>query len=225
MLSDNQVDRIHDLLLDHGVKYDRLRTDLLDHICCIVERQMSSGVSFESALKFSVNAFGENGLRRTHEATIHLLTLKLKIMRKVMSIFGLIGGLLTSNGVFFKMMHWPGADISLVLGILAIVFLYLPLLIFIKIKEANAGRLKAIYTSGIFGAIIHGLGVLFKLMHWPGGSQLMIISIAIIGLVFMPLYFTYNYKLAENKLSSLAFSAVLFSGIFLLYGITSLSAG
>ena len=68
-------------------------------------------------------------------------------------------------GYGFKMMHWPGASILLILGVgfLAIYFLLTK-----KIKD---GPKLVGYIIGF--AIATGfLGVLFKFQHWPGGSIL-----------------------------------------------------
>lgn len=222
LLSDNQVNKIHDLLINRGVRYESLRLDLLDHICCIVEIKMVDGTSFDEALKEAVRQFGTDGLQRTHEATIYLLTLKFRIMKKIMSYIGLIGGIIACSGASFKIMHWPGANILFILGMLLILVLYLPMLMVAKVKETDSGTLKATYITGILGAMVNGVAILFKFMHLPGANLLIIASIIIIALIFLPVYLTHSYRLAENKLSSLAFVAVLFTGVFIFYGLTNI---
>ena len=58
-LSDNQIDTIHDLLLGRGITLDSLRFDLLDHVCCMVEEKMETGVNFQIALKDSIQQWFE----------------------------------------------------------------------------------------------------------------------------------------------------------------------
>ena len=219
-LSDNQIDTIHDLLLGRGITLDSLRFDLLDHVCCMVEEKKETGVNFQLALKDSIQQFGEDGLHKTQEATLSLLNSKSIIMKKISAVLGIISSVLACAGGLFKIMHWPGANVLLLSGIVGIVFLYLPMLIIVKFRETESTLLKFSYVAGLFGAMVNGLGALFKLMHFPGANFLIITSLLIIGLIFMPIYFTHAVRLAENKLSNLAFAGVLLVALFLLYGLT-----
>ena len=58
-----------------------------------------------------------------------LLTSKTTFPRLTYSrnLFGVVGGMLVASGVFFKIMHWPGASILLVLGMFLITFIFLPI--------------------------------------------------------------------------------------------------
>jgi len=38
-----------------------------------------------------------------------------------------VGGMLLASGIFFKIMHWPGANILLVIGMFLITFIFLPI--------------------------------------------------------------------------------------------------
>ncbi|MGB0178063.1 MAG: hypothetical protein ACPF9D_12915, partial [Owenweeksia sp.] len=221
LLSNSQVDHIHDLLLNQGVKFDSLRLDLLDHICCMVEQKMEAeNLSFSMAVQNSIRQFGEDGLHKTHEATIFMLNSKSIFMKKISSLVGIVGSIIACTGGLFKIAHWPGANFMLLSGIAAIVLMYLPLLIVIKFRETESTLLKFSYLAGLFGAMVNGIGVVFRLLHFPGANVLIISSLLIIGLIFIPIYFTHAYRLAENKLSSLAFAGVLFVTLFLLYGLT-----
>ena len=44
---------------------------------------------------------------------------------------------LTILGVLFKVMHWPGANIGLVLGICGLAFFAVPVFTFYKYKTSN----------------------------------------------------------------------------------------
>jgi hypothetical protein len=58
-----------------------------------------------------------------------LLTNKTTFPRMTYSriLFGVVGGMLLASGIFFKIMHWPGASILLVLGMFLITFIFLPI--------------------------------------------------------------------------------------------------
>jgi hypothetical protein len=58
-----------------------------------------------------------------------LLTNKTTFPRMTYSriLFGVVGGMLLASGIFFKIMHWPGANILLVIGMFLITFIFLPI--------------------------------------------------------------------------------------------------
>lgn len=58
-----------------------------------------------------------------------LLTNKTTLPRITFSriLFGIVGGMLVASGIFFKIMHWPGANILLVIGMFLITFIFLPI--------------------------------------------------------------------------------------------------
>ena len=71
-LSEKQVDRIYDLLLDQGVNYQALQIDLLDHVCCMIEAKMDSGLDFGQSLTLSTQEFGLSNFLEIQEATLFL---------------------------------------------------------------------------------------------------------------------------------------------------------
>ncbi|WP_330441583.1 hypothetical protein [Flavobacterium sp. C4GT6] len=55
-------------------------------------------------------------------------------MKKLVYVFGFISLFLISNGVLFKIMHWPGASIQLCTGVVILNFGYLPFYFYKKYK-------------------------------------------------------------------------------------------
>jgi hypothetical protein len=53
---------------------------------------------------------------------------------------------------------------------------------------------KIMLISGSLSASILSLGILFKFMHWPGASALILIGILLLSLVFLPLLFVLRAK-------------------------------
>lgn len=106
-----------------------------------------------------------------------------------LSIF--VGGLLFMFGVLFKVLHWPGAGMLLIIGWVFILFVFLPLLLVKKYRESETSKDKWIVTLGVVGLIIFELSTMFKLFHWPGAAALMILGSIILVSVFLPL-FTYS---------------------------------
>jgi hypothetical protein len=145
-LSDEQVDYI---LLDisaKGVKMPGLQQSLLDHICCLVEENLEADGDFEQFYSNAICKFYTSELREIEIETKFLLTFKYYFkMKKAMIIFGCLSAATFIMGSLFKIMHWPGAAVLLVLATFGLCFVFLPLFCALKLKEVNAGRDKIAY--------------------------------------------------------------------------------
>ena len=92
-------------------------------------------------------------------------------MKKLIVIVGLTGAILTAIGVYFKMMHWPGAAVAILIASISL-FVYSLLLLFEQLKVAGSNIDKTfIVTFGFTGACL-SISFLFKMLHWPGANIL-----------------------------------------------------
>ncbi|UTW63151.1 hypothetical protein KFE98_03060 [bacterium SCSIO 12741] len=221
-LSDHRVDMINDILVENGVSYDELRNDLLDHVCCLVEEQMDDGRSFQQGLDTALDRFGLNQLKIIQETTLYLINSKLNTMKKTIGIIGLITSLLVILGVLFKILHFPGANIMLVLGITGSALVVFPLLGYLAISSTGSSSETWINLIGYAAGLVISLGVLFKIMHWPFASILLWSGVGLVALVFMPIYTVQAYRLAENKLFALSKSMLIIAGIVVVWGLSNL---
>jgi hypothetical protein len=222
-LNHKQVDVIYDLVLDHGVSYRELQMDIVDHLCCMVEQKMDSGSDFRESLTLSTKEFGIQTLPEIQEATLYLLTLKLRKMKKATGILGIISSALIMGGVVFKINHFPGAGVMLVLGLALISVVVLPLFAFIEINKQSSQLQKITSFSGIISGALISVGTMFKIMHWPTANIIITTGIILMALVFIPLFTVKSYKTAEFKLLAIAKSMMILSGIIIIWGIVPLS--
>lgn len=132
-------------------------------------------------------------------------------MRKSLYFTGLLSTIFTFMGSFFKIMHWPGASVMIIMGAFSFAFIFIPLLIFIKFKEDSFLFDKFIYSIGVLLGTILMVGFIFKLMHWPWATILMLSSIVIFNFVYIPLYFISRFKREELKFNTVVNSVVMFS--------------
>ena len=58
---------------------------------------------------------------------------------------------------------------------------------------------KFTYLFGMSSALITLIGALFKRMHWPGAGILIPVGMAMVVLVFLPLYFRSGYREQLDK--------------------------
>lgn len=221
LLSERQIDTINDLLLENGVKYDELRNDLLDHICCIVEEEVETGRSFGVSLDHALDQFGLENFKLIQESTMYLLNQKLNMMKKTVSITGLIASLLVITGVLFRVNHIPGAGILLVVGISSAALITFPMMAYMSIVAKEDKQTMGVNLLGFLSAMLLCMGALFKMMHWPLAMILFWTGAIILLFAFMPLHAIRSYRLAENKLFSLAKTMLIVAGIVLFWGIST----
>jgi predicted membrane channel-forming protein YqfA (hemolysin III family) len=74
---------------------------------------------------------------------------------------------------------------------------------------------KVMIVSGTFSAAAMILGILFKFLHWPGASALIILGIGISSLIFLPLLFTLKIKEQQNTKDKIGLGLITMSGILL----------
>ena len=218
-LTDAQANTIYDLLLDSGVSLDSLRVDLLDHLCCMVEQKMDNGLDFGQSLSLSIQEFGLSNLAEIQEATIHLLTLKLNKMKKAIGFVGIFSAMAVISGVIFKVNHWLGASVLLVIGLVCTSLIVFPCMAFLKAKKGKTTMQIIAVISGYLAAILLSIATLFKIMHWPGFFQLYYPGLFLLVFVFMPLYTVKSYRTAENKIMAFSRSLLILAGVAVAWGL------
>jgi hypothetical protein len=66
------------------------------------------------------------------------------------------------------------------------------------------------------------IGILFKVMHWPGANILIISSLAIFTFVFIPIYFFSRYRNPETKFNAIIHSTFMIAAAGLLFSLINL---
>ena len=98
-------------------------------------------------------------------------------MKNKIYYLGIFSGVVTASGCIFKLMHWPLAGILLTIGLLFLSLFFLPVAIANIVKMENDRKLKIFYILTAIVMAINFIGALFKIMHWPGASTLLIIGL------------------------------------------------
>ncbi len=135
-LQTHHIEFIRLNIIERGVTLPDLQESLLDHICCQLE--LSDSNDFESEYLKALDSFGISGLGQIQKETIYIINKNNIIMKKSMFILGYLAAVLSSTGLLFKIQHWQGASILLILGIAMLNFGFLPLWFYRKMKvESN----------------------------------------------------------------------------------------
>ena len=132
-------------------------------------------------------------------------------MKKTIYFIALITTFFIVFGSLFKIMHWPGAAVMITIGSFSFAFLFIPLIILKKFKEDSFLKDQIIYSLGIILGTVLGLGFIFKIMHWPIASALMLSSIILFNFLFVPVYFVSRYNREELRYNTIINSVMMFS--------------
>ena len=143
-------------------------------------------------------------------------------MKKIIYFIALITTFLIVSGSLFKIIHWPGAAVMIILGSFSFAFLFIPLIILKKFKEESFSKDQIIYSLGIILGTVLGLGFIFKIMHWPMATVLMLSSIILFNFLYVPAYFISRYNREELRYSTIINSVMMFSFGSILFAIFEL---
>lgn len=210
VLKDEQVQFILNDIRRNGIETEDLQLSLLDHICCVIEDEWSANLSFEEKYSEILPRFFKKDLSEIQEETELLLTFKnYYAMKKIMIISGGTSAFGFFIGAIFKIMHWPGAAVLMVLAVVTFSFLFLPILFTLKSRETKLAREKWTLGIGTIVGILFCLSILFKVMHWPGANVMGVSALTGLVFVFLPLHFFVGIRNPETKISTIISSIIL----------------
>jgi len=133
-------------------------------------------------------------------------------MKNKIYYFGVAATLLTSGGGLCKIMHWPGANIMLFVGMVILAFVFLPLAFNSSFKAEPNKKLKALYILAAIILAFDFISMLSKIMHWPGANILVMISIPLPFVVLLPFYLLSNSN--DKEINYGNFVAVMFFFVY-----------
>ena len=158
--------------------------------------------------------------------TEKLLTFKnYYAMRNTLKITGIVSALFTILGASLKVLHYPGAGIFIQLGGILFSLVFLPLLIVLKFKDEEKKVDKFDLSLGFLIAMISFIGVLFKLMHWPWASVLMISGISAFVFAYVPLYYFTRVRREEIRFNTTINSVLMMACGGLIFAMFNLGYG
>ena len=133
------------------------------------------------------------------------------MMKKFMYILGTIAPSLLIIGAIFKLQHWPGASVLIVIGSFLLAAVYLPVFAMVSMRDTRKREKKVnktLYVAGVITGFIFITGVLFKIMHWPGAGVSLTVSVLLTVVVFIPILVVHALKDKENQVQN--FSILIF---------------
>lgn len=211
-LTDEQVEIVAQRI-SGGMTTESLGDDLLDHFCCFIEERMAEGMGFEEAYEQAFAAIAPNGVQEIEEELFFLLTLKKQTnMKRFILISGGLATTLLTAGIILKYLFSPGAGLLIVCGLIMATLVFIPTVFVWKAKEQPTMAGKVRWGIGSLFAICIAFSVMFKAMHWPGANILGVLSIAILLLLFLPVYFFSGYPDKQTRVNTIVTSVFIIVG-------------
>jgi hypothetical protein len=210
-LSDREMEILNMEIEKQGLTYTQLQNELLDHLCCDIEAKMDEGLEFLKALDEVRQRLDNNRIQEIQEETLLLINQKYRMMKKFMYILGTIAPSLLIIGAFFKLQHWPGASVLIVMGSFLLGAVYLPVFAMVSIRDTRKKEKrvnKTLYVAGVITGFIFITGILFKIMHWPGANVALTASVLLAVAFFIPVLVSHALKDKENQMQN--FSILIF---------------
>jgi hypothetical protein len=97
-------------------------------------------------------------------------------------------------GILFKVQHWQGAAIVLILAVIFGILFFIPSLIVSLFRDQENKNKRPIYILGAAGLIFYLAGLFLKIQHWPRAGICMILGLIILGVVVLPWYTWLTWK-------------------------------
>lgn len=186
-LSLRNIDQITDDIRRQEISFSHLIDDLIDHVCCDVEYEMTSGLDFNAAYRNVKKKMGsERRLREVQEETLFAVDTKYRRMKTIMKISAIAGTTIFGVAALFKIQHWPGAGIMLTIGAIILAFIFMPAALSVLWKETHNMKRLIVFISGFVTGFTFITGTLFKVQHWPLAGALLILSLLSACLFFIP---------------------------------------
>ena len=217
-LSLYNIDQISNDVRNQEITFSHLLDELIDHICCDVEHEMQNGLEFSEAYRSVIQKMGSRRLKEIQEETLYAVDTKYRLMKNTMKISGIAGTLMLGFASIFKIMHWPGASVLLIAGACTLAIIFLPSALDILWKETHNSKKLFLYISAYFSGMFFLMGIIFKMMHWPGANTILTIGALITVLLFIPALTVSRFRDPEGKSKHGIYLAGAAGLIFLIAG-------
>jgi hypothetical protein len=180
---------------------------------------MEEGLPFKQAYEKVRSRIGINRFKKIQEETLILIDKNYKSMKTFMKIFGVLSPSLMAVGALFKIQHWPGGSAILVAGFFFLCFFFLPSAIYVLNAENKTDK-KHLFMklSGLISSVIFLLGILFKVMHWPGAGIALAVGLFMLGIIFLPSLIFARISDDRGEGKRAAYLVGLFAGLFYIAG-------
>jgi len=133
-------------------------------------------------------------------------------IRTLLTIISIIDVIVILGGVLFRLNHWSGGTVMMILGLSLAVYVWLGFIVYRCVVGHNPALQSPVWTClrivsyvllAFFGSSLI-LGILFAINHWPGWQLMSVMGIVgtIVSFLLTLLVFFYNKKQQEKLTNS-----------------------
>lgn len=133
-------------------------------------------------------------------------------MKRSIYIIGIFNLILLMAACLFKVMHWPGAGIMLTVSIVMMVAISVPSALINNYRNSN-NKHKLLYWSIYICVLIDFVGMLFKILQWPGANYFIWIGVPLPFVFFLPVYLRYYNRSKIKNINH--FAAIIFLMVYI----------
>lgn len=144
-------------------------------------------------------------------------------MKQKLYTLGLVVALIVFAGAIFKVNHFPGAGILLTVGLLSLVFIFLPAALINHYKSSESEKNLILYIVTWITTFILFISMLFKIMHWPHAGLLLLIALPFPYVVFLPVFLAVTSKNKNFNIYNTVFVLLLLALNSVFAGLLALS--
>ncbi len=221
IIKDEHIDFILNDISNRGVVISDLKENILDHVCCIIEKEMPADADFHAFYEEVIPRFFNNDLKEIQKETDYLLSSRyIDVLTIVLKIAGFSSVVILMLGMYYKLNHLQGTGILLLIGVVIFSLIFLPVLILLKLKDKDLKTNKLIVIVGFLLAFMASISCLFKIMQWPWATLMREISTIVFLVLFVPLYYFSTSNSPEKKLTGLINTIIMSVIGLLLFGMT-----
>jgi hypothetical protein len=147
-------------------------------------------------------------------------------MKQKIYILGLITALIVFVGTVFKVNHWPGAAVLLIVGISTLLIILLPVALINHYRNEGNRQNLMLYLVTWLTCFVVFTAMLFKILHWPGAGYFLLIALPFPYVVFLPVFLVVTSKNKNFNIYNTVFILFLLAGqsvfsAFLALGVSS----
>lgn len=215
VLTEENIDFIYHDVQRRGIGMGVLLDEMVDHICCTLESK-NENISFETAYGNLINSLEKSTFKKVQHQTLLSTNLKFQIMKKSMIILGSLSALLLWTGSILKMYHIPPASMLLSIGTMLTILGFFPLFFYTSYKEQFENKSILLSITGYLTISFLMIGILFKVMHWPGAAKSLLVGELLLILLFLPLYLVNAYKKASEAKARIGYTLLI---VFIGFGV------
>lgn len=199
-LTDSQIEYILDDIRRGGIGLEDLQYNLLDHICCILERDLKETDDFEVVYRRTIRQFYERELCEIEEQAIHLSTIKNHYtMKKIMLASGAISAAAFITGCIFKIFQLPGTIAFLFAGAALMSLVFLPLMGITRASERDTRAEKMVPLAAALIGSLFILSVLFAIEQWQGRTAMWLLTVGSALLLLAPGYLYAGWQRQDRQ--------------------------